>query len=34
MPVAGAGGVSAARSTPEGDHAQAWAMNIGSDILG
>ncbi len=31
--VAGSGGVSAARSTLEGQHAQAWARNIWADAL-
>lgn len=33
-PVAGAGGVSAARSELEGRHAEAWARNIWADMLG
>jgi sulfide dehydrogenase [flavocytochrome c] flavoprotein chain len=34
LPVAGAGGVSAARSEAEAGYAQAWARNIWADMLG
>jgi sulfide dehydrogenase [flavocytochrome c] flavoprotein subunit len=34
VPVAGAGGVSAARSALEGDYALSWARNIWADTLG
>jgi len=34
VPIKGAGGVSAARNTLEGNYAWAWAQNIWSDVLG